>query len=310
MKYLMLAALLVGCHGKHAPARDDAAVSIVLRDAPHEAPIAAATCPGQPADCSACDAGSGAACFTVALAQEADDAKFHWYERGCKLGHVDSCAGVSWYYTFHGSHEDFLRAQARENEVGRARVIDEQKRCGAGDEEACEQAAASLAAGLYIAKDLAAARALLDPPCTAGKAHACLELASFELPVADKLRYGKRGCTLGDARQCGDLVGLFDDTPPAPGQGGFARAELTRMCTAKQADACWVLGGLYVTGKGGAKDRGRGAAYVTTACTLDPSFCDTRDRLAKGGAFFDAGLENVPKLDVGPLIDATKRRPH
>ena len=298
---LALLVVLVACGHKDQAVPEAAVV-------PHDAAPDAVPCPGTSADCAACGSGDGSACFNVLLAAKSDGAKLLWADRGCTAGDLTSCQSLTSYSIGRG---DFENAEAREKAAGAAHFQAQRAKCGGGDERACEDAAIMLDVGQYVAKDVAAARALLEPHCKTGAVRACITLASLALPAADKARFAMRACSLGDAVTCGDLVGLFGDTAFARNQGAFARTTLAARCTAKDADACWVLGGLYVTGKGGAKDRAKGTALVSTACKLDSRHCDTRDRLASGGGFFDAALDDVPKLDLGPLIDEAKGgKPH
>src|SRR3569623_1527504 len=301
---LALLVMLVACGHKEHAAPEAAVV-------PHDAAPDAVPCPGTSADCAACGSGDGSACFSVLQAATPDDAKLLWADRGCAAGDLTSCQSLTSYSIGRGTHEDFLRVEAREKAVGAAHFEAQRAKCGAGDESACEEAAIMLDVGQYVAKDLTAARALLEPRCKTGAIRACISLAGLALPADAKAQFAMRACSLGDAVTCGDLVGLFGDTAYAPARGSFARTALATRCTAKDADACWVLGGLYVTGKGGAKDRARGTALVNSVCSFDSRHCDTRDRLAAGGGFFDAALDDVPKLDLGPLIDDAKGgKPH
>src|SRR3569623_1361228 len=105
------------------------------------------------------------------------------------------------------------------------------------------------------------------------------------------------------------------DAVPCPGTSadcaacgsgdGSACFSVLRAAATDDAQVLWADRGCA------AGDRARGTALVNTACSRDSRHCDTRDRLAAGGGFFDAALDDVPKLDLGPLIDDAKGgKPH
>jgi hypothetical protein len=106
---------------------------------------------------------------------------------------------------------------------------------------------------------------------------------------------------------CMDMLGLTGDLHLLPGAGAFARRELTRMCDAKQADACYTLGGSYWMGAGGPKNHALAARALASACALDSTFCEDRDRFLRGDKDFDKFRREIDaaRLNLGPLIDAT-----
>jgi hypothetical protein len=108
--------------------------------APRDAAVDAMVCPGTAEDCAACLAGSGAACFHVAIATSPDVATRPWYQRGCDLNDLDSCKGLSWWHMAFGSHDDFVRATENERKLEAARLAATRKRCDDHDEKACEDA--------------------------------------------------------------------------------------------------------------------------------------------------------------------------
>lgn len=297
---LALLLALVACH-KPAPHHDDAA-------APRDAPVDALACTGSAADCAACGSGNGSACFAVAIAQDSDHDKFVWYDRGCKAGNRDSCDGVSWYYMLHGTHEDFERANARVYELRAAELAANRAKCDAHDEQACLMAGVDIGLGLGSPKDVPAGIAILDASCNRGFLDACdaVDVVAKDAKVSD--RYSRRACTGGRVMTCSDMLGLSGVDPHfLPGAGAFARRELTRLCDARNADACDTLGGSYWMGAGGAKNHALAAAALARACALEPSFCDDRDRFAHGDKNFNKFQKQIDDatLNLGPLIDAT-----
>jgi hypothetical protein len=261
MKRLLL--VLAAC-GKHAAAPPPPeAAPVVARDAA----IDALACPGKPEDCSACLSGSGAACFAVAIETHPDSATGAWYQRGCDLDDLDSCQGLSWFATFYGTHEDFVRATDRQHALEAKRLAAARAKCDAHDEKACQEAGVWLALGTGAPKDQAAAIALLDASCGRGNLEGCEAIVVVAEDAATRERYARRACHEGRADSCGELLGLWG-APNAPHAPAFARAELTRLCKAKHADACGVL---------------EEARHPTKVPGMDDA-----------------------KLDLGPLINATK----
>ena len=297
MKLVLLLAL-AACH-KPAPHHDDAA--------PRDAPVDAVPCPGMPAECAACTAGDGSACFKIAIAQKADDDEMTWYDRGCKLGHLDSCQGVSWYYSMHGTHEDFVRATAREQELQASQLATARKQCDAHDEHACFEVGLDVGLGTGTTKDVAAGVAILDASCSRGYLDACDAVTGITDDPAVSDRYARIACRRGRIMTCSDLLGLTGELHVLPGAGAFARRELTRMCDARNAEACDTLGGSYWMGAGGARNHALAARALASACALETNYCDDRDRFQHGDKNFNKFQREIDDatLNLGPLIDAT-----
>jgi len=265
VKRLLL--VLAACGpSRHAPPPGEAAV-------PRDAAIDALVCPGKAEDCVACGSGSADACMAVAVAASSDTERGPWYERGCGLGNIDACQGVSWFYTFvHRSDADADRATERQHALEAARLEAARKQCDAHDEKACENAGLWLALGTGAAKDQTAGLAILDASCGRDNLEACEAIVVVADDAATRDKYARRACHAGRAATCGELLGLWGATN-APRAPAFARAELRRMCRAKQKDACDIL---------------EEARHPTQLPGIDDA-----------------------KLDLGPLIDAAKSgKPH
>lgn len=267
--------VLAACgSSKHAPPPAAPPAEAAVATVPSDAAVDALPCPGTSEDCAACGSGDGSACFSVALAAASDGDKHTWYERGCDLGHLESCRGVSWFYTFNGSHEDFVRATARVNELEAAQLAQARTQCDAHDEKACTNAGIWIAVGTGTAKNIAAGVAVLDASCRRGNLEACAAVSVVAEDPAVQIRYDERACRGGRVISCGELLGLYGELKVSSATKAFARGELGRMCKARSQPAC-----------------------------------DTLEEFRRGPQTVP-GIDDA-KLDLGPLIDGAKSgKPH
>ncbi len=293
---MLVIALACRSHSDRVPARHDA------RSSDARAIDAPPPCPGKPELCAACEAGSAASCTQIAF-DVPDHAKLPWYQRGCDGGDPTGCEGLAWAYTFVVSDPDkHDAAEARRLQLLAETEVKLRARCDARDEEACTDSGIDTFVGRGVAANPAEGTKILAASCDRSYGRACTALANLVDAVGEKAKWGRAACAAGEARTCGDLVGLFGDKAWAPGAWGFARDQLDRQCKARDAIACWVLAGLYWT-----RDRGKAAAALDAACAIDKTMCDDKSRLQHGEKFLrDVGP--LPTLDLKPLEDELKKQ--
>jgi hypothetical protein len=299
MRWWIVPLLAVGACKPHAAERDASEVAAPVAIAVDAAP----PCPGTPALCAACAAGAAASCTEIAK-DLPDVDKRDWYQRGCDGGDLAGCEGLSWYHGFvvH-DHRRFLAAEEQRLKIVVKRHASRVERCAESQEEACMEAAFDVENGQGVPADVPAGLALLVASCDRGYARSCMSIAQEDrASAAERARYGRVACKLGEERTCGALLGVFGHPPLDAAAAGFARGELDRMCKARDSTACWVLAGWYWT-----RDRAKAAAAIAAGCAVDPGLCEYKNKLARGETFLP-DLGPIPTLDLQPLVDAAKRR--
>jgi hypothetical protein len=145
-----------------------------------------------------------------------------------------------------------------------------QKRCDAGDADAC-----SALANVYGGDDPKRAFAAAERACTLGALHFCVRAASdlragrgVAKDAAKAHALVASACERGNARACVDAGGDHVTGAGAPKDDAKAVALYQRGCDASDAGACELLASATWAGKGAPKDRRRGFELTLSACEL------------------------------------------
>jgi uncharacterized protein len=151
-----------------------------------------------------------------------------------------------------------------------------QRRCAAGELDACLVWVRDLTDGMGPKPDLEPAAAVLRQGCEQKEAEACFLLARMQregltgdaADAAAAHRLAARACELGSAAGCA-LAGLAlcsGGAVPTDCRRGVALLE--RACTAGQADGCFNAGVAWARGKPGIQKQSRAADLFDKACAL------------------------------------------
>lgn len=205
-----------------------------------------------------------------------EDGRRELYLKACQANDADACAKAGLIYACGSG----VVAN------GEAAVSFFERACKGGDEEGCFAEGVLLVDGTLVPRDVARGVRVLDRGCErkVGKACEIAGVLRLATDADDVQRHGlaqlDQACALGAAGGCAnravaEVKGLGGAKKDHARAFGFAK----RACEGKNLAGCNMLGQLYVTGTGTAKDERMGAKIFAAAC--DAGRADACLNLAK-----------------------------
>lgn len=192
-----------------------------------------------------------------------EDGRRELYLKACQAKDAEACAKVGLIYACGSG----VVAN------GEAAVSFLDRACRAGFEEGCFAEGVLLVDGTLVPRDVPRGVGVLDRGCErkVGKACEIAGVLRMATEASDVQRHGveqlEAACAHGAAGGCynravAELKGLGGATKDPARTFGFAK----RACEGKNLAGCNMLGQLYVTGIGTAKDERMGAKIFEAAC--------------------------------------------